>query len=134
MSPFQDMVHRATFLLARDPSRSFGERIGLRLASTRGVEEAVVPIYWLRTGIWMGSRTANTLSPLASIGKRPTLFVAGAEDQICPPENAQKMYRATRSPTKALLIIPGADHTSTFSSHPALYESTVISFLQRVSR
>jgi len=106
----------------------------LRLAGTRGVEEAVVPIYWLRTGIWMSSRTANTLSPLASIGKRPIFSVAGAEDQICPLENAQKMYRATRNPIKALLIIPGANHASTFSSHPVLYESTVISFLQRVSR
>jgi uncharacterized protein len=131
---FTDMVRRATFLLADDPTRSFGERLGLRLAGLRGVEEAIVPIYWLRTGIWMSNRKANTLSPIARMGNRPVLFIAGAEDEICPPDNAQKMYNATSSPAKALLIVPGADHASTFSTDPKLYENTVIAFLNRVPR
>lgn len=130
---FGDMVHRATFLLAQDPSRSFWERIGLRLAGTRGAESAIVPIYWLRTGIWMSNRTANTLTPLVHIGNRPILFVAGANDKICPPENARKMFSTSRSPEKGLLIVGGAEHASTFTADPKLYESTVISFLNCLS-
>jgi uncharacterized protein len=130
---FTDMVRRATFLLAQDPSRSFWERLGLRLAGMRGVEGAVVPIYWLRTGVWMNSRTANSLSPIARLGNRPILFIAGANDKICPAENARRMYSATPSSEKALLVIPGAEHDSTFDTNPELYESTVLAFLRRVS-
>lgn len=131
---FGDMVHRATFLLAQDPSRSFWERIGLRLAGTRGVEKVIVPIYWLRTGIWMSSRTANTLTPIAHLGDRPILFIAGAKDQICPPVNARKMFSASRSPDKGLFIVGDAEHASTFAADPELYESTVMGFLNSIPR
>src|SRR5215469_2556157 len=60
---FGDMVSRATILLSQDPERSFWERFGLRLAGFRGVEWAVKPIYYLRTGIWLTRGETNTLAP-----------------------------------------------------------------------
>jgi uncharacterized protein len=126
---FEDMVQRAANLLAEDPERSFWERFGLRIAGFRLVERAVIPIYYLRTGVWMDSRKADSLLAIARIGTRPVLFIAGEQDKICPPDNARAMYQAALSPQKELLIVPGAEHDSTYMTSPELYESTVIQFL-----
>ena len=128
---FEDMVSRATTLLAEDPERSFWERLGLRLAGFQVILEAVKPIYYLRTGIWLDGQKANALVAISRIGPRPILFIAGEDDKICPPRNAKRMYDAALSPEKVLLIVPHAEHDTTFSSAPHLYESTVISFLSK---
>lgn len=128
---FDDMVKRATILLSKDPERSFWERFGLRLVSFRAAEWAVMPIYYLRTGVWMNSRKADSLMALPRIGQRPILFIAGARDEICLPKDARTMYNAALSPNKALLIVPNAEHDSTYTAAPQLYESTVISFLKK---
>jgi uncharacterized protein len=127
---FADMVKRSTTLLAEDPERSFWERMGLRVAGFRVTEWAVKPIYYLRTGLWLDDEKANSLAAISRIGQRPVLFIAGENDKICPPQNAQRMYDASRSPAKRLLIVPNAAHDSTFSTDPKLYESAVIDFLQ----
>lgn len=128
---FTDMVSRATTLLAEDPERSFWERLGLRLAGFRVTLEAVKPIYYLRTGIWLDGQKANALAAISRIGPRPILFIAGEDDKICPPRNAKRMYDASLSPEKVLLIVPHAEHDTTYSSAPHLYESTVVSFLSK---
>jgi pimeloyl-ACP methyl ester carboxylesterase len=126
---FDDMMRRATILLAQDPERSFWERLGLRIAGFRFVEWAVLPVYFLRTGVWTNSRAVDTLLAITRVGNRPILFVSGQLDKICPPENARRMYQAAASPEKELLIVPGADHDSTYSADPKVYESTVVNFL-----
>jgi pimeloyl-ACP methyl ester carboxylesterase len=130
---FADMVRRATWLLAQDPARSVWERLGLRVAGMRGVTAAMLPVYYLRTGVWMDGKKADTLRAIARIGNRPILCIAGEEDKICPPVNAKRMYQAASSPRKAFLIVPGADHAETFSHDPKLYESAVVSFLHSSS-
>jgi uncharacterized protein len=131
---FADMVHRATFLLAQDPARSFWERLGLRIAGLRGVETAMLPIYYLRTGVWMDGAKSNTLRAVSEIGKRPILFIAGANDKICPPDNALEMYRDSVSPDKGLIVVPNAEHDTTFKTNPQLYESHVEQFLNSILR
>lgn len=130
---FVDMVGRATTLLSEDPERSLWERLGLRLAGFRGTISLVKPIYYLRTGIWLDGQKANALAAIARIGPRPILFIAGEDDKICPAENARKMYDAALSAQKILLMVPHADHDTTYSTAPHLYESTVVSFLQKLS-
>jgi pimeloyl-ACP methyl ester carboxylesterase len=127
---FEDMVSRATILLSRDPERSFWERFGLRLAGFRSVEWAVKPIYYLRTGIWLSQEETNTLVPISQLGTRPILFISGEKDEICPPQNARIMFDMARSSQKRLLVIPNADHDTTFQTDPHLYESVLIQFLQ----
>ena len=127
---FGDMVNRATILLSQDPERSFWERFGLRLAGFRGVEWAVKPIYYVRTGIWLSREETNTLEPISHFGTRPILFISGEKDEICPPQNAKIMFDTARSPGTRLLVIPNADHDTTFQTAPHLYESVVIQFLQ----
>jgi pimeloyl-ACP methyl ester carboxylesterase len=68
--------------------------------------------------------------PSRRFGLRPILFI-GEDDIICPPQNAKRMYDAALSPDKTLLIVPHADHDTTYSSSPHVYESTVISFLSK---
>jgi pimeloyl-ACP methyl ester carboxylesterase len=131
---FEDMVQRAANLLAQDPERSFWERLGLRIAGFREIEQAVIPIYYLRTGVWMDSRKADSLLAIARIGTRPILFIAGEQDKICPPDNTRAMYQAALSPQRELLIVPGAEHDSTYTTSPKLYESTVIQFLDALPR
>ena len=41
------------------------------------------------------------------------------------------MYDAALSREKVLLIVPHAEHDTTYSSAPHLYESTVVSFLNK---
>ena len=127
---FEDMVSRATILLSKDPERSFWERLGLRLAGFRATEWAVKPIYYLRTGVWLSGREADSLVPISRMGMRPILFISGARDEICPSQNARLMYNAARSPQKRLLVIPNAEHDTTYQTAPQLYESTVKRFLE----
>ncbi len=128
---FEGMMKRATVLLSEDPQGSFWARLGLRLAGTRAAELIVIPVYYLRTGVW-ASRKADTFVAIRRIGQRPILFISGERDEICPPENARRMYDAALSPDKALLIVPDATHDATYTTAPQLYESAVVGFLKRV--
>ena len=128
---FEDMVSRATTLLAKDPERSFWERLGLRLAGFRITLWAVKPIYYLRTHVWLDGKKADALVAISRIGMRPILFISGEKDEICPPQNAKRMYDAARSPEKLLLVVPNAEHDTTYSTNPQLYESTVVGFLEK---
>ena len=128
---FEDIVNRATTLLAKDPKRSFWERMGLGAAGFRVTGWAVKPIYYLRTGVWLQSRKADSLVAISRIGMRPVLFISGERDEICPPQNARRMYNVALSPEKLLLVVPNAEHDTTYSTEPQLYESTVVDFLQK---
>jgi pimeloyl-ACP methyl ester carboxylesterase len=130
---FEDMVKRATILLADDPERSVWERLGLRLAGFHATELAVLPILYIRTGVWYSGRKSDSLRAIPLIGKRPILFIGGQRHEICPPENARVMYDTALSPDKQLLIVPDADHDSTFKTAPQLYEAAVLRFLTKIS-
>lgn len=126
---FESMMKRATVLLAQDPERSYWERLGLRIAGSRAAELAVVPIYYLRTGVWPSSEKSDALIAIPEI-KCPILFIAGERDRICPPEHTRVMYDAARNPEKKLLIVPNAEHDTTYITAPRLYEDTVVRFLK----
>jgi uncharacterized protein len=126
---FQNMMRRATILLAEDPTRSPLQRWGLRMAGSPVAEWIVFPMYYLRTGIWPNAKEGNVLLAIPRIDDRPILFIAGQLDQICPPSNTRIMYDLAASPKKEILVVPGADHDLTFATHPHLYEQTVLHFL-----
>jgi fermentation-respiration switch protein FrsA (DUF1100 family) len=126
---FERMMRRATILLARDPDRSYVDRLGLEVAGTRAAEWAVIPIYFLRTEVWPSPGRSDLLSAIPRINPRPILFIAGQDDEICPPENARLMYEVADSPRKQLLIVPSAEHDQTYALAPHRYEETVVKFL-----
>ena len=127
---FENMMRRATTLLAQDPERSYWDRLGLRLAGSRAAELAVIPIYYLRTGVWPSSKKADALIAIPEI-KCPILFISGEKDRICPPDNTRLMYDAAANPEKEFLIVPNAEHDSTYATAPHVYEECVVRFLQR---
>jgi pimeloyl-ACP methyl ester carboxylesterase len=128
---FVNMMHRATVLLAQDPQASFWDRLGLRLAGTRLAEWLVLPMYYLRTGVWASNRRADVLKAIPHLDDRPILFIAGQLDKICPAQNTKIMYNAARSPEKELFVVPGADHDATYADAPQRYQKTVVTFLQK---
>jgi uncharacterized protein len=127
-----DMTKRAARLLADDPRRSFWARMGLHLAPMEGAEFAVLPMFYLRTGVWVDLRKTDTLTAIRELGPKPVLLISGGSDAITPPADTRKMYEASRSPDKMLLIVPGADHDTTYRTAPQLYQSTVLRFLRIV--
>jgi esterase/lipase len=50
---------------------------------------------------------------------------------VIPPEHTRLMYNASRNPEKELLIMPHAEHDSTYATDPQLYEASVVRFLQK---
>jgi dipeptidyl aminopeptidase/acylaminoacyl peptidase len=125
-----EMARRATLLLSEDPQRSFWVRMGLHLARMRGAELAVLPMFFLRTGVWVDLHKTDTISAVRQI-RGPILFISGEGDLVTTPDGTRRTYDAARSPEKMLLIVPGADHDSTYKTAPQLYETTILAFLQK---
>lgn len=68
------------------------------------------------------------------IGERPAMFIAAANDKRMPPDIAQKLYDASTSATRDLLIVdgPGSEiHGHAYQANPQLYISRVAEFLKR---
>jgi pimeloyl-ACP methyl ester carboxylesterase len=64
----------------------------------------------------------------------PILFIAGGADRRMPPADAQKLLRASASPLKKFLLVPGAGHGEAFSRDRTAYLNAVYGFLDRVQQ
>lgn len=127
------MIKHATLVLSEDPQMGFWVRMGLHLAQIPDVDRIVLPMFYLRTGVWVNLAETNTISAIREIGPRPILFISGQLDPITSPEGTRRMYEAAISPKKMFLIVPRADHDSTYRTAPDLYRTTVLRFLKEVS-
>lgn len=128
-------LQRQAARVATDPSASWGTKMGLHLATrlsqsswARGFGEWA---YYGRTGVRVTPQYDDVMPAIAQMEKKPILFVVGTEDWIAPPEDSRRMYDAARSPRKAILVVPGAGHNSTFKAAPHLYQAQVLDFLER---
>lgn len=106
--------------------------IGLRalavIASCPGIPTSSALVYYARTHIWLGTDLVNVTSYAAQI-HIPILFISGTRDWIVPTDQVRKVMAAVPSDRKSLVTIPGAQHDTTFSTTPSLYQNTVLSFL-----
>lgn len=116
-----------------DPNASFAMRIGMRtanaLAQSSWARAFMETAYNFRTGARLPSQFDDVMPAVSQIGKRPILFIVGDRDPIAPPEDSHRMYDVAQSPMKAILVVAGADHNSTFTTDPHLYETRVLDFL-----
>jgi pimeloyl-ACP methyl ester carboxylesterase len=131
-------LRRQAAHVGTDSNASFWERTGLQLANALS-ESALArsfmgSVYEWRTGKRMTAQFDNVMPAISQIGDRPILFIVGDKDYIAPPEDSQQMYDAASSPRKAMVVIPGANHNSTFDANPTLYETKVLAFLGAVTR
>lgn len=127
------VLERATVIVGRDAHALAAEKLGLRVANWllhsswgRGFANYA---FWVRTGVRMDAHDADALPAIARLGSRPVMFIVGQQDGIATPEDAREMYDAVASPRKALLVVPGAGHNTTYSAAPELYEREVLRFL-----
>jgi pimeloyl-ACP methyl ester carboxylesterase len=133
-----DALKREVARVGSDPGASFGEKIGLRMANrlseSSWARSFMEWAYHLRTGVRFDVQSDDAMRAVAQIGERPILFIVGEGDRIAPPEDARRMYGAAQSPMKAMLVVPGADHNSTFKADPDLDKAKVLDFLDIVLR
>lgn len=127
------VLERATTIVGRDAHAPAAEKVGLRVASWllrsswgRGFANYA---FYVRTGVRMDAHDADALPTIARLGSRPVLFIVGQQDGIATPEDAREMYDATASPRKALLVVSGAGHNTTYSTAPKVYARAVLRFL-----
>ena len=77
----------------------------------------------------------DALEAVKRIGDRPVFFIAGEHDKRMPPDIARKLYEASASSGRDLLIIdgPGSEiHGHAYQTEPQLYIERVARFLQNV--
>jgi pimeloyl-ACP methyl ester carboxylesterase len=75
----------------------------------------------------------DALEAVKRIGDRPIMFIAAARDKRMPPEIAEKLYRASVSPNRELLIVEGPGdnvHGHGYQANPTLYIERVRAFLE----
>jgi alpha-beta hydrolase superfamily lysophospholipase len=67
------------------------------------------------------------------LGQLPVLFIAGSRDVRMPPALAERLYAASQSALKEMIVIPGATHGNAFQTAPARYMNAVFGFFARIS-
>jgi alpha-beta hydrolase superfamily lysophospholipase len=111
-----------------DPKTPPWMRAACVVASAPGIPAASMLVYYLRTGVYLGPDWVSVVSAAPQIHV-PVLLISGSSDWIVPTAQVRQVQAALASSRKPLLIIPGAQHDTTFSTAPALYSQSVLSFL-----
>jgi fermentation-respiration switch protein FrsA (DUF1100 family) len=88
-----------------------------------------VVILCATSAVRVPSQFDDVMPAVSQMGKRPILFIAGERDAVAPPDDSRRMYDKAQSPWKAILVVAGADHNSTFVTNSPLSETTVLNFL-----
>ncbi len=96
--------------------------------SVPGVPRAIALMYYLRTGIDLGPDLVAVL-PAASRLQIPVLLISGGHDWIVPTAQARQIFDVLPNSHKSLVVIPNANHDTTYTTDPTLYRNAVLSFL-----
>jgi uncharacterized protein len=115
--------------IARNHRMNVGVRAIAFIAMCPGVPTAAALVYYARTGVWLGLDLLNVL-PYAAQIRVPILFISGTRDWVVPTDQVRKVMAAVPTVRKSLVTIPDAQHDTTFSTSPALYQDAVLSFLE----
>ncbi|MBI4457151.1 MAG: alpha/beta hydrolase [Acidobacteria bacterium] len=81
---------------------------------------------------WRGDFEGSEIDILKAtlrIGTRPILFVAQSEDRRVPSTDARRLFAASISPVKRLLIFNGRRHGHAYRDHVKEYQQAVLEFL-----
>ncbi len=85
------------------------------------------PALW--TARWLGMKP-DELRPvdvIADIAPRPLLIIAGAADEVVPPNQSRQLFDAAREP-KSWWLIEGATHRDYSDAVGAAYEEKLVGF------
>lgn len=123
------VISDSSFLTFRDTT-DHHVRLFLHLPAFPLSNEVRYLIEW-RAG-FDGSRL-DALDAVKRIGDRPVLFIAAAHDKRMPPDIAQKLYEASTSSGRDLLIVdgPGSEiHGHAYQADRELYINKIAQFLE----
>jgi fermentation-respiration switch protein FrsA (DUF1100 family) len=123
------IISDSSFLSFKDTT-DHHVRLFLRLPAFPLSNELRYLIEW-RAG-FDGSRL-DALDAVRRIADRPALFIAAAHDKRMPPGLAQRLYDASTSAKRGLLVVdgPGSDvHGHAYQADRKLYINTVAQFLE----
>jgi uncharacterized protein len=111
-------------------------RILLQFARLPLLDRSSDLMFRLRSGVKLDRNKASALAAVRRIHQQPILFISGEKDWLAPTQNARRMYQEAPTVHKDLVVIPGANHNTTYyGAMRPLYESNVLDFLaQNVSR
>jgi fermentation-respiration switch protein FrsA (DUF1100 family) len=79
----------------------------------------------------------DALAAVRQIGDRPILFIAGAQDKRMPPEIATRLFDASSSPKRDILIVDGDEtriHGHAYQAAPKVYIDKIAQFLDGALR
>ncbi|MEN3331752.1 MAG: transporter, family, purine base/nucleoside efflux pump [Blastocatellia bacterium] len=85
---------------------------------------------------WRGKFDGDKLDALDAVrrlGERPAMFIAAANDKRMPPDIAEKLYNASASGKRKLLVIdgPGSEiHGHAYQADPQRYVNEIAAFLK----
>lgn len=111
-------------------------RILLQFARLPLLDRSSDLMFRLRTGVKLDRNKASALAAARRIQQQPILFISGERDWLAPTQNAQRMYQEAPTAHKDLVVIPRANHDTTYyGATLPLYEASVLDFLaQNVGR
>jgi pimeloyl-ACP methyl ester carboxylesterase len=88
--------------------------------------------FFVESRAGFNSEDLDALAAVKRIGERPVLFIAGARDKRMPPSIAERLYEASASTKRDLLIIDGdetAIHGHAYQAQPKHYVERIAKFL-----
>ena len=103
-------------------------RCGLRFMKVPRFPVIQIGSLWCRLLGHFDPRSPGAIDALARTDV-PVLFIHGDRDTFVPTTMSRDDFEACTSPTKRLLIVPGADHAGSYLTDPDLYETTLADFL-----
>lgn len=94
---------------------------------------ANVTRYFIERRAGFDGAQLSAVEAVKNLGSRPAMFIAGQSDKRMPPDIARRLYEASQSPKRDLLIVDADQsnvHGHAYQAAPALYVSRVDQFLK----
>ncbi len=125
-----DVFENINHAVAGNRNMNVGLRAIAFVATCPGIPTSAALVYYARTGVWLGTDLLDVQSYAARI-RVPILFISGTRDWVVPTDQVRKVMAAVPFGRKSLVTITGAQHDTTFSTAPAVYQNAVLSFLDK---
>jgi alpha-beta hydrolase superfamily lysophospholipase len=126
-----DVLQREAHFLRHPPPNAnvpWTHRLRLTLFTAPGFSSLSEWMFRLRTGVSFEPPSESVLDAVAKIKHARVLYMAAEHDPVVPREVTERIYRATASPDKQLVVLPGAFH-SAMAGDVGRYLTTVSAFL-----
>jgi alpha-beta hydrolase superfamily lysophospholipase len=103
--------------------------VGKWFVRVPGFFDRCIQSYNRATGLHLTVVDLSLTPTVEQLKDRWVLYFVGEKDAMAPVKDIELLFKKTATHTKQLSITPGAEHDGTMQSAPALYERTVLAFL-----